>query len=95
MSKKFIETSDNNEVMIIIYNYDDLKEDERQELVGKGYLTELEVPKPTEENKICILHFTTDRGFYYEYKDIPKSKEELIIEQINSLNIALAELMGL
>ncbi|WXR61183.1 hypothetical protein WG909_12910 [Peptostreptococcaceae bacterium AGR-M142] len=57
----------------------------KEELEKEGYLVET-VPEPKELNKIATLYLNPGTiELFYEYEDIPKSREVLLEEQVELL----------
>lgn len=66
------------------------------ELESIGILVE-EVPEPQiAENQRVAGHFInpTTKEIWYEYEDIPPTTEEILQQQINDLNMAMAAILG-
>lgn len=63
-----------------------------EELEQEGVLVE-SIPEAEErEGKTPILYCNTEtKELWYEYEDIPKTKEELLVEKVNQLESALME----
>jgi hypothetical protein len=64
-----------------------------EELLQIGYLVD-EVPEPEQiEGKSSMMFYTPERGFWFEYIDIPKTPEQLQAEKIDQLENQTAEYM--
>lgn len=86
----YIELNENNEVMYAHHNPTKLTKEYKE----KGLELNLEIPKSEKKiGKQPILYYTKEKGFWYEYEDIPKSKEEMLEERIDLMQKALDELL--
>jgi hypothetical protein len=84
---KFIKTNEANQIVFINYEPTD-------ELKGGFYVEE--IPEPTyKEGYVGILNYTPDKGFWTEYQETPKSKEEreeLLEQDVSTLKNKLSEM---
>ncbi len=65
----------------------------KEELEKEGYLVE-SIPEPKELNKIPTLYLNPETmELFYEYQDMPKSKEELLEEKVILLQNAIDEIL--
>lgn len=84
----FIRTNSNNEIVFKHFIPESLNEEELE----TGYLVgDISIPE-NQEGKEIVLYYTPEKGFWHEYKDIPKTKEEELEEKIDLMQQALAEL---
>lgn len=78
MNKKFITVDEAGRVQLIHYMPFDAKNGlgmTEAELLKMGYLVD-EIPEPQAvEGKIAEAHYTTEKGFWYEYIDAPVNEE--------------------
>lgn len=65
----------------------------KEELEQEGILVD-EIPEPEQiEGKYPVLHCNPEtKELWYEYEDIPKTKEEIQQEKIEALEQSIAEL---
>ena len=68
----------------------------KEELEKEGILIET-IPEPQQiEDKKSIMYWNSkDRKIFYEYIDIPKTKEEILLDRVKALEQSNAELMNL
>ena len=84
--------TDTKAKVMMIYNVEPPKE-----LISNGnYITVDNIEEPEQKTgKTALPYCNPETGdFWYEYVDKPLSSEEQLQEQINALNIAIAEIMG-
>lgn len=63
----------------------------QEQLEQEGVLVD-SIPEPQIiEGKNPIMYYSKEKGIFYEYEDIPKSKEELQSEEIKNLKQQLAQ----
>lgn len=83
-----------NNLASVVYDETILTEKEK----AKGIAIEQLPEEQTIEGKIAVLKCRKTTGeVWYEYEDIPVTKDDKISElekQVNALNIAMAEIMG-
>lgn len=84
MGKKFIKTENTKVVFTHFMPFDEkygMKKTE-EELLKEGYLID-EIPEPEQqEGKIAEAHYTPEKGYYYEYVDIPVQSDPTDIETL-------------
>lgn len=92
----FVQTSNDNEITYC--HYKPFSKEcglgkTEEELLQIGYLVD-EVPEPEQiDGKFLTLFFTPERGFWFEYADIPKTPEQIQAEKIDLLENQTAEYM--
>lgn len=91
----FIKVNDDKRVVYRNAEYVSLS-DERKEKIGEGILVD-SIPEPEQiEGKAPILYCNPEtKELWYEYEDIPPTKEELLEQKIQAQERAIAELTAL
>lgn len=99
----FVQILENNETGTIHYNpFDNEKglHKTESELLQDGILVDSLPPITISENKVAVLKYDGTK-LYYEYSDRPLTPEEqtkqeieALKAQVDALNIALAQVMG-
>ena len=80
---------------LIHYMPDDPVEGLPEEIKAQGIMVEnIPAPERIEDKYPKLIINITTKTFRYEYVDIPKTKEEIVQEQIQDLQIAMANIMG-
>lgn len=88
------ETDTRAKVMLIYY-----ETPPKELLDGGNYITIEDIPKPEQVKGKAALPYCNPQTseFWYEYVDRPLTSEEQseeLQDQVNALNIAMAEIMG-
>lgn len=96
MSKKFIKVQDTKVVYIHHMPFDEINGlgKTEEELSTQGILVD-SIPEPEKiDGKESILHYDSESGFYYEYRDLPNSygiSEETYSRIIDDYTLELLE----
>jgi hypothetical protein len=88
---RYIETNNDNEIVFQHFYPSELTEEQKK----KGYLVkEIQEPVP-KEGFVPINYYHPDKGFWTEYQEAPKSKEEreeLLEQDVSALKNKLSEM---